>query len=597
MSDQRNLILAAVLTMLVIGSWQFFVAQPKLERERARLAEITEQQKNATPTAGRPVAPAPTRAVSRAEAAAATPRLPIDSDSVTGSINLTGARFDDLLLDKYRETVAPGAPPIELLSPSRGPHGYYAEFGWLAPQSSPAGTVPDADTLWRVTQGDRLAPGRDVTLSYDNGSGLVFTRHVAMDENYMFTITDRVENRGAAASVLYPYGLVSRHNVPQTTHYWVVHEGYIGVAGGTLQDESYDSLGSENETRHFDATGGWVGITDKYWMAAIIPPQTEQFTGTYKAYDENSVKAYQSDYMLKPRTVTPGAAQEVTHRLFAGAKVVSVIEDYNNNLNISRFDLAVDWGWFFFLTKPIFLALDWLFKYVGNFGVAILIFTVFVKIVFFPLANASYKSMSKMKKLQPEMERLRERFKDDKMAQQQAVMELYKKEGVNPLAGCLPMLIQIPVFFSLYKVLFVTIEMRHAPFFGWIRDLSALEPTSIFNLFGLLPYALPEFLMIGVFPILMGITMWMQTNLNPPPADPMQARIFAFMPLVFTFMLAAFPAGLVIYWTWNNILSIAQQIYIMKRMGTPIDMFDRLRGMTARLRRGEPAEKPAGPPD
>jgi len=332
-------------------------------------------------------------------------------------------------------------------------------------------------------------------------------------------------------------------------------------------------------------------------MAAAIPPQSDQFTATYKAYDANGVKAYQSDFTMKPKTVPPNGSQAIVHHLFAGAKVVDLVNDYSKTLGIQRFDMAVDWGWFAFITKPMFLAIDFLYRYVGNFGIAILIFTVFVKGLFFPLANTSYRSMSKMKKLQPEMERVRARFKDDKVKQQQEMMALYSKEKVNPLAGCLPMVIQIPVFFSLYKVLLVTIDMRHAPFFGWIKDLSAPDPTSIFNLFGLIPFTPPPYLMLGVFPILMGITMWVQTNLNPPPADPAQQKIFGFMPIIFTFMLANFPVGLVIYWSWNNFLSIIQQVVIMRSTGTPIDFIDRLRGMGARLRRGEAPEKPAGPPD
>jgi YidC/Oxa1 family membrane protein insertase len=413
----------------------------------------------------------------------------------------------------------------------------------------------------------------------------------------MFTIIDSVENHGADAVTLYPYGLVSRHNIPVATHYWVVHEGFIGVLGGTLKDPTYDDLGKNNDTQRFESTGGWLGITDKYWMAAAIPPQSEDFTATYKAYDANGVKAYQSDFTMKAKIVAPNGSQVVIHHLFAGAKVVDLVNEYGTSLGIQRFDMAVDWGWFAFITKPMFLAIDFLYRYVGNFGIAILIFTVFVKALFFPLANTSYRAMSKMKKLQPEMERLRERFKDDKVQQQQAMMQLYSKEKVNPISGCLPMLIQIPVFFSLYKVLLVTIDMRHAPFFGWIKDLSAPDPTSLFNLFGLIPYTPPQFLMLGVFPILMGITMWLQTNLNPPPADPVQQKIFSFMPLIFTFMLANFPVGLVIYWTWNNLLSIIQQVVIMKSTGTPVDFLDRLRGMAGRLRRGEAPEKPAGPPD
>ncbi len=590
MAEQRNLILAVVLSAIVLFGWQYFVAQPQMERERARQ---TEQQ--AAPGAAGLPAPTLPKALPREEALAQAPRVAIETPSLRGSINLAGGRFDDLRLRHYHEQPDPASPEIELLSPSTSEHPYFVEFGWLAAPGTNAHPA-DATTQWTQTEGGQLSPGNDVVLSYED-SGLRFTRRISVDASYMFTLTDRVENQSAAPATLYPYALVNRRNLPVFTANWIVHQGFIGVANGVLQDPSYADLGKENTSRAFESTGGWAGITDKYWMAAIIPPAQGKMTANFKAFDENATKAYQSDYRLEARTIAPGGMTEISQRLFAGAKVVNVIEGYDSQLGITGFNMAIDWGWFWIFTKPIFHAIEIITRFVGNFGVAILLLTVGIKLLFFPLASTSYRAMSRMKKLQPEMERLREVYKEDKVAQQTALMELYKKEKVNPLAGCLPMLIQIPVFFSLYKVLFVTIEMRHAPFFGWIKDLSAPEPISLFNLFGLIPWTPPHFLMIGVFGILMGITMWIQTNLNPPAADPAQARIFAFMPIIFTFMLAGFPAGLVIYWAWNNLLSIAQQIYIMKRTGTPVDLFDRLRGMRERLRRGEPAEKPAGPPD
>src|SRR6266581_1158172 len=486
MSDQRNLLFAVVLSMVVVFGWQYLVGVPKIQEEQAKQAQSLQQQKSApaaqpgtnpgAASVGQAVAGVPREAVLAKSAA----RASIDTPKLAGSINLTGGRFDDLRLRTYHETPDPRSPEIDLLSPMGSEHPYFAEFGWIAAEGSMQ-TAPGANTDWKLMQGDKLSPGHDLELAYDNGQGLVFTRRVSVNANSMFTITDTVDNHGTNAVTLYPYGLVSRHNIPVTTHYWVVHEGFIGVLGGTLKDPTYDDLGKNNGT------------------------------------------------------------QVVIHHLFAGAKVVDLVNEYGSSLGIQRFDMAVDWGWFAIITKPIFQAIDFLYRYVGNFGIAILIFTVFVKALFFPLANTSYRAMSKMKKLQPEMERLRERFKDDKVQQQQAMMQLYSKEKVNPISGCLPMLIQIPVFFSLYKVLLVTIDMRHAPFFGWIKDLSAPDPTSVFNLFGLIPYTPPQFLMLGVFPILMGATMWLQTNLNPPPADPVQQKIFGFMPLIFTFMLANFP--------------------------------------------------------
>ena len=595
MNEQRNLFLAIVLMMAVLFGWQYLIAVPRMQEEQAKLAE---QKKTEMPLA--PGVSAPQSApgvVPRADALAQSgARAAIETPTLDGSINLTGARFDDLRLRQYHETPDPMSPEIELLSPIGAEHPYVAEFGWIAAQGETQ-AMPNAESMWRLVQDGTLSPSNPVELTYDNGQGLTFTRRVSVDDRYMFTVADTVTNNSAAPVRLSPYGLVMRRNVPPTTYYWVVHEGFIGVFNGTLDDPEYSELADGNETRQFQSSGGWLGITDKYWMAAVIPPQSEQFSGTYKAFDANGTKAYQSDFMLTAKTVAPNSSETVVHHFFAGAKVVDIVDGYAQTLGISRFDLAVDWGWFNPLTKWMFLALDYIYRFVGNYGVTILIFTVIVKLLFFPLANTSYRAMSKMKKLQPEMERLRERYKDDKVKMQQELMALYQKEKVNPLAGCMPMLVQIPVFFSLYKVLLVTIDMRHAPFFGWIRDLSAAEPISLFNLFGLLPFTPPAFLMIGVFSIIMGVTMWLQTNLNPPPADPVQAKMFSYMPILFVFMLANFPAGLVIYWTWNNVLSIAQQIYIMKSTGTPIDLLDRLRGMGARLRRGEPAEKPAGPPD
>ncbi len=593
MPEQKNLILALVLSAAVLFGWQYLVGVPQMQAEHARQTQVAQQQK-ANPAAVNTAGGEETLHLPRTKALQlASARTAIDTPTVDGSINLVGARFDDLQLRKYRETVDPKSPEIVLLSPLGAEHPYYAEFGWIAPEGSTA-SLPGAKTQWKLEQGATLSPGHDVTLSYDNGQGLIFTRHVSVDEDYMFTVTDRVENTGAAPAVLYPYALVSRRNLQQTQHYWVLHEGFVGVADGTLTDAGYKDFDKGEPPKHFKSTGGWLGITDKYWMAAVIPPQTESFDGTYKGYDAGGAKAYQADYLLGPRTIAPGHATEVTHRLFAGAKVVNIVEKYRDRLGIARFDLAVDWGWLFFLTKPFFLALDLLYRYLGNFGVAIIVFTIILKLIFFPLQSTSFRSMARMKKLQPEMERIRELHKDDKVQQQQAIMELYKREKANPLAGCLPILIQVPVFFSLYKVLIVTIEMRHAPFFGWIQDLSAPDPTSIFNLFGLIPFAPPQFLMIGVWPILMGITMWVQSKLNPPPADPTQAKIFGFMPWIFMFMMAGFPAGLVIYWTCNYILTIAQQAAIMKSQGVPVEIFDRVKApIIALLKRGsEPGSTP-----
>lgn len=587
MNENRNLVLAIVLSLAVYLGWSYFVTTPQMQAEQAKRAHAARVAKPEA-AAGAPSAPQASAApanLPRAEALKrGGPRIRIETPSVDGSLLLKGARFDDLKLKRYRETVDPKSPEIVLFSPQGSAFPYYAEFGWVSGKDAKA--VPGDSTEWRQVGSGALTPEHPVTLEWANGRGLVFTRKIAVDDKFMFTITDSVFNGSASAATLYPYAYVARDGVPKTQHYWVLHEGFVGVSDGSLKDPSYDDFkdaGAPPQT--FRSTGGWLGITDKYWMAAAIPPQDQAFDAAYRATAyRGDEKAYQADYRLGPRSLKPGAKTSVTHRLFAGAKVFDVIRGYEHGLGIVRFDLSIDWGWFIIITQPLFWLLDQFYHFLGNFGLAILLLTVVVKLIFFPIANAQYKSMGKMKKVQPEMERIKERFKDDPQKQQQALMELYRREKVNPVAGCLPMLLIIPVFFSLYKVLFVTIEMRQAPFYGWIRDLSAPDPTSIVNLFGLLPFdphaVLPSFLAflsIGVWPILMGFTQWLQTKMNPAPADPVQAKMFAYMPVIFTFMFATFPSGLVIYYTWNNLLSVAQQYVMMRRQGVEVRLFENLK--------------------
>ncbi|HSZ73767.1 MAG TPA: membrane protein insertase YidC [Rhizomicrobium sp.] len=580
MGENRNLIIAIALSMVVIFGWQYFIARPQMNAEKAQQAHLAQQEK----TQGQLGAPqANANSLTHLSRDAALKRggqrVSIDTPTVDGSLLLKGARFDDLRLKKYRETVNPKSPEIVLPAPQSTDYPYYAVFGWVS--ASKAIRVPDDNAQWKQIAGTTLSPGHPVTLAWDNGSGLVFTRQIAVDDQYMFTVSDSVTNKTSASVTLYPYAYVARAGVPKVTHYWVLHEGFVGVADGTLKDAKYTDFKDNTPPTTFHSTGGWVGITDKYWMAAVVPPQNATLDGSYAASVSNGVTDYQADYRLDGRKLGPNGTLAVTHRLFAGAKVVQTLQNYQNKLGIQHFDLAIDWGWFWFFTRPMFWLLDHLYNLVGNFGVAILLLTVVIKLIFFPLANTSYKSMSRMKKLQPEVERLRTRFAEDRLRQQQEMMELYKREKVNPVSGCLPVLIQVPVFFSLYKVLFVTIEMRHAPFFGWIHDLSAPDPTSIINVFGLLPYGVPSFipavLSIGIWPILMGATQWLQTQMNPAPADPVQARMFSLMPIMFIFMLATFPAGLVIYWTWNNLLSVAQQYLMMRQQGVKLDLLQNFR--------------------
>jgi YidC/Oxa1 family membrane protein insertase len=607
MGENREFLLAIALSIVVLLAWQVFVGMPQMEQaEKQRAAEeaarqtVTSQQAPAPAGQAPGVAPAPglqpalpgavaTAGMDRAAAIAATPRVAIDTPSLRGSINLKGARIDDLHLRKYHETVDPKSPEIVLLSPSGSADPFYADFGWSA---APGTTIalPGPETVWTAQQGAKLTPTSPVTLTWDNGEGLVFSRTISVDADYLFTLSREVRNSTGSPVTLYPYALISRHGLPKVENFFVLHEGLIGVLGDEgLQEIDYDDLDEDSRVRTFNVTGGWLGFTDKYWAAALIPDQSEKITARFSNHPVGGKDIFQSDYLLEARTVPAGGRAGATGRMFAGAKVVSIVDGYSNTHGIPKFDLLIDWGWFYIFTKPMFWLIDWLYRMVGNFGVAILLTTVIVKLVLFPLANKSYASMSKMKLLQPEMMKLKERYGDDRVKQQQAMMELYKKEKVNPMSGCLPIVVQIPIFFALYKVLFGTIEMRHAPFFGWIQDLAAPDPTSLFNLFGLIPWAPPSFLMIGIWPIIMGVTMFLQMRLNPTPPDPIQAQIFTWMPLFFTFLLATFPAGLVIYWAWNNFLSILQQATIMHRQGVKIELWDNLKSL---LSSGKKSEEP-----
>lgn len=583
--DNGGLILAMILCAVILIAWQYFVLGPQQARQRAAIEAAKQQQQQTQATAPVPGTTAAPGAPStplvaggnqprEAVIAAGGARLHFDNGKVDGSIKLTGAVIDDLRLRDYRETIDPKSPEIVFLAPQGSTGATFAEVGWTHAPGS-ATPVPDANTVWTASS-DKLTPAAPVTLTWDNGQGLKFTRTVAIDANYMFTITDKVENTSAAPVTLYPYAVVTRDGEPKHTTNWLIHEGLLGVLQGRLQDKTTYSEVREYEKGELklDSTGGWLGLTDKYWIATLIPPQNEQFTGRFSRAAAGTSELFRADYLLGARNVAANASATVTHHIFAGAKVVSLIEQYQRDLNIQRFDMTVDWGWFSFFTYWIFKALDWFNKVVGNFGVAIILLTIALKILFFPLANRSYESMTKMKKVQPQIKEIQERYKDDRVKLQQEQLALFQREKINPMMGCLPILLQIPIFFSLYKVLFVTIEMRHAPFFGWIQDLAAGDPTSFVNLFGLLPFVVPTWLHIGVWPLLMGITMWVQMKMSPPAGDPVQQQVMSYMPIMFTYMMAQFSAGLVIYWTVNNVLSIMQQYVIMRRLNVPIELFD-----------------------
>jgi YidC/Oxa1 family membrane protein insertase len=611
MTDHKNTILAFVLSLIVVIGWEYYFARPEMEKQAQQQQEQT-QANGAQPSTPAPGASAPTApnapsaqpaTQTRIAVIAASPRVTIDTPRLHGSIDLKGGRIDDLSLEQYRETTDPNSPAIVLLSPSCAPDAYYAEFGWVAGSGTTV-PMPGPDTVWKQDGSGTLSLGHPVALSYDNGQGLIFTRTIEVDDHYLFTIKDQVQNKSDSAVTLHPYALISRHGTPQVLGYYILHEGPIGEMGNEgLQEETYKKI-AEKKSESWDVSNAWLGFTDKYWAAVLLPDADAKVKTRFSSAEVGGQQTYQTDYLQQAQTIAPGASISTDVRLFAGAKEISVVGinfpfgpgGYNQSLNLNHFDLLIDWGWFYFLTKPMFLALDFFFHLVGNFGIAILIVTVLVKILFFPLANKSYASMAKMKAVQPEMAMIKQRYGDDRMKQQQAMMELYKKEQINPVAGCLPIAIQIPVFFSLYKVLFITIEMRQAPFYGWIHDLSSADPTNIFTLGGLIPFdpsilpVIGSFLHLGFWPAVMGVTMWVQMKLNPAPPDPAQQVIFNWMPLIFTFMLAHFPAGLVIYWAWNNTLSVIQQSVIMHKNGAKIELWDNLKRTFVKHKPNQPAE-------
>lgn len=594
MQNNRNFFITIALSVLILTLWQVFYMNPRIEaqRETARI-EAEQQKKNAPAATGAETHPQPTipgtapvgipgtdgaTATTREAALTASQRIEIDTPRIYGSINLTGGRIDDIRLKDYRLTIDKTSPTIELLNPAVLPNGQFAEIGFAGNDAT--GAVPGADTVWTVEGKPELTPSTPVTLTYTNDKGLTFKRTISVDSDYMFTVSDTVTNAGAAPVSLANYGRVTRFDKPTHASVYVLHEGLIGVTGEEgLQELSYSTIEDDKQVIPGKSNDGWLGITDKYWAATLVPSTNQPFQPRFSYFSDNGRPRYQADYLTDPITIGAGQSTTIETLVFAGAKEVATIDAYEKDRGIRQFELLIDWGWFYFITKPMFWLIDTLYKMLGNFGLAILATTVLVKAVFFPLANKSYKSMANMKKVQPAMLEIREKYADDKMKQQQAMMELYKKEKINPVAGCWPVLIQIPVFFALYKVLYITIEMRHAPFFGWIQDLAAPDPTSLFNLFGLLPFAVPEYLHIGIWPLIMGATMFLQMRMNPTPPDPTQAMIFNWMPVIFTFMLASFPAGLVIYWAWNNFLSILQQGVIMKRQGAKIELWDNLVGM------------------
>ena len=556
--DNKNVFIAIALSMSVLLFWGAFFETPRQinENQSQNKNEIIKKNEQSEITPNILPEKIITK-ISRKDALTKVDRIIVENEKVTGSISLQGAIFDDLSFKNYKTTLD-SEENVIFLNPKETQDGYYIESGWTSVGNKIA--VPNLDTIWKVKGNRVLSNNSDVTLEWDNGRGLTFTKTISLDEKYLFKIKQKVKNNTSSEVSLYPYAQITRNKKPDDVMgFYILHEGFIGVFDGELKEDDYDDVKDKKIVRNSD--NGWLGITDKYWVTAIVPPEDQNFKSSF-LYKDN----FRANYILNsPVSISSKTSSENEVRLFVAAKEVETVDGYAESENIDKFDLTIDWGWFYFFTKPLFFVIDYLFKFSGNFGIAIVLITLAIRIIFFPLANYSFRSMAKMKAVQPEMVRLKELHKDDKVKLQQEMMALYRKEKINPASGCLPILIQIPFFFAIYKMLFISLEMRHQPFFGWIQDLSAKDPTTIFNLFGLIPWDPPGFLIIGIWPILMGLTMYLQQKLNPAPADPIQAKIFAFFPLFLTVILAPFPSGLVVYWTVNNILTIAQQWVIMRQ--------------------------------
>ncbi len=557
--DNKNVFIAIALSMSVLLFWAMFVEAPKpqqneLIKEKVQKQSNEENLNDISPNINQNIE---TKTITRSEAINNSKRIKIENNNIIGSLSLKGGLIDDISFKNYKTNLEDNEN-VTFLNPKSTEDGYYIETGWTSIGNEIK--VPNLNSTWNTVGNKNLSFNNPVTIEWNNGNGITFRKKIELDEKYLFKISQKIQNKTNKTIKLYPYAQITRNKIPDDIqNFYISHEGFIGVFDEQLKEDDYDDIEDKKIVREADE--GWFGITDKYWMTAIVPEKGKNFKSTF-LYK----KTFKANYILNtPTAVEPSSDGSNTINLFVAAKEVETIDAYAENENIDKFDLVIDWGWFYFFTKPLFFVIDYLFKFAGNFGLAIVFITIAIRVLFFPLANYSFRSMAKMKALQPEMVRLKEVHKGDKMKLQQEMMALYKKEKVNPASGCLPILIQIPFFFAIYKMLFISLEMRHQPFFGWIKDLSAQDPTSLFNFFGLIPWDPPSFLIIGIWPILMGLSMWVQQKLNPAPADPIQAKIFAFFPIFLTVILASFPSGLVVYWTINNILTIAQQWFIMKK--------------------------------
>ena len=552
--DNKNVFVAIALSMSVLLFWAAFFEQPQPIEKKVSQNQEKKEENSIAPSINESFK---IKKISREESINSSKRLKIENSSVIGSMSLKGGLIDDISFKKHKQNLK-NKKNVEFLNPAETENGFYVEAGWTSVGNKVK--VPTKDSLWTSKGNKILSDNQPVLLEWNNGEGIIFKRKIELDDKYLFKITQQVQNNTNQSLDLYPYAQITRNKIPDDIqNFYISHEGFIGVFDEELKEDDYDDIEENKIVR--EANEGWLGITDKYWMAALVPKKGENFKSTFLYRD-----GFKANYILNsPTTIKPSSSNLNEIKLFVAAKEVDTIDTYAENQKIEKFDLVIDWGWFYFFTKPLFFVIDYLFKISGNFGYAIVLLTIAIRLIFYPLANFSFKSMAKMKAVQPEMMRLKELHKDDKVKLQQEMMALYRKEKINPASGCLPVLIQIPFFFAIYKMLFISLEMRHQPFFGWIKDLSAADPTTIFNLFGLIPWDPPSFMIIGIWPILMGASMWVQQKLNPAPADPIQAKIFAFFPLFLTIILASFPSGLVVYWTVNNILTIAQQYVIVKQ--------------------------------
>jgi len=552
--EGKNVLFAIVLSTIVLVFWAVFFEAPTVDQQTVKEQSLKKDDFS-SPSIDKKENSIET---TRNDTINQSDRIKLENENIKGSISLNGGIIDDIIFKNYKENLGEEKKVI-FLSPKNSPKEYFIETGWASGGSEKI-NLPLDSTVWKIKGNSTLTPTNPVVIEWNNSEGLIFQKKIELDQKFLFTVTQSIKNNSNKSFQFYPYAQITRNSKPEGRQIYILHEGFIGVFGEELKEKDYGDI--EDENFSIISNKGWLGITDKYWLTALVPEKEKNF----KAEFTSKNKKYRANYIIKDVSISnPGSLIVNTVKTFVAAKEVTVIDDYAEQLDIGKFDLAIDWGWFYFFTKPLFFIIDYFFKLTGNFGWAIVIITALIRLIFFPLANYSFKSMAKMKILQPEMVRLKELHKDDKVKLQQEMMALYKREKVNPVSGCLPVLIQIPFFFAIYKMLYVTLEMRHQPFFGWIKDLSERDPTSIFNLFGIIPWDPPTFLMIGAWPILMGISMYLQQKLNPTPPDPIQAKIFMFFPIFLTIILAPFPAGLVVYWTVNNILTITQQWIIMRR--------------------------------